>query len=135
LELVQNQPFFEAELEKITGQCDPYLNDPEIGPKYDYVVKAMDCMYACEDVRDHTNEILECMTRAGGVMNIGIMAGPKLSVENKQENADALAAEYEQLLERYPDFKPKIEQCVGHGLAILRTKHKFQFSSKYRFFF
>ena len=36
----------------------------------------------------------------------------------------------------YPEFKPKIEQTIGHGLAILRMKHKtVDFTSRYRFFF
>ena len=43
---------------------------------------------------------------------------------------------YEKLKKVYPNFKPKVEQTVGHGLAILRMKHKtVDFSSRYRFFF
>ncbi len=45
------------------------------------------------------------------------------------------AKAYTNLLDAYPEFKPKIEQSVGHGLAILRMKHKFAFSSQYRFFY
>jgi len=32
-------------------------------------------------------------------------------------------------------MKPKIEQTVGHGLAVLRQKHKFTWQSMHRYFF
>ncbi|CAD7950388.1 unnamed protein product [Amoebophrya sp. A120] len=133
LELVHNEPFLSAELESIADEMGPYMKDTELGPKYQYALQATDCMYACEDVRDHLNEILELMTRKTGVLGMGINAGEP--VENLTEQAEMLNNEYEKLLKQYPDFKPKVEQSVGHGLAILRMKHKFAFSSGHRFFY
>lgn len=133
LELVHNVPFWESELEKLLKAANPYLNDPDMGPRMDYVLQATDCLYACEDVRDHINELLELKTRSNGLMNMGIGAEP--DVANLDAQLQLAAAEYDSLLERYPEMKPKIEQCVGHGLAIVRMKHKFSWSSKYRFFY
>lgn len=133
LELVQNVPFWEAELEQLLNVAKPYMQDSEMGPRLEYCLMAVDCMYACEDVRDHINEILELKTRNSGLMNMGIGADPPL--DNFDEQAAACAAEYEELLKRYPEMKPKIEQCVGHGLAILRMKYKFDWKQKYRFFY
>ena len=36
---------------------------------------------------------------------------------------------------RYPEFKPKIEQVVGHGIAILRQKTKFRYSVMHNYGF
>lgn len=133
LELVQNGPFFEAEFEKLEQQMQPFLNDPELGPKYNYVCMATDAMYACEDVRDHTNELLELMTRKTGILGMGINAGE--GIENMDEQAQMIGDRYTELLKEFPEMKPKIEQCVGHGMAILRMKHKFKHPSGHRFFY
>lgn len=133
LELVHNGPFWAAERVKLNECMDPFLNDPEMGPKYDYCLKATDCMYACEDVRDHINEILELMTRKTGILGMGINGGPEVS--NMDAQCEMLVKAYGQVMTDYPEFKPKIEQSVGHGLAILRMKHKFPFTGGHRFFF
>jgi len=133
LELVHNVPFWEAELETLSQAVEPYKADPALGEKMQYCLKGLDCMYACEDVRDHTNEILELMTRKTGIMGMGINSGPQIS--NMDEQCEMLVKQYQVLLEQYPDYKPKIEQSVGHGLAILRMKHKFPHPAGHRFFY
>merc|ERR1711966_318737 len=62
--LVQDVPFWESELEKIDTHVQPYLSDPEIGEAMKRTHRLMDCMYACEDVRDFMNEIGELCARA-----------------------------------------------------------------------
>eukprot|EP00435_Cladocopium_sp_Y103_P035187 s125_g9.t1 len=122
LNLVYSVPFWEAEFE-------------HHGSKW------MDVFYQCEDVRDHLNELAELATRASGFMGTGFAAEEK--VENMDEHAWSSVATLaftgnEQtpalcgILEKHPDFKPKIEQTIGHGLAILRQKHKFKFQSMHR---
>lgn len=133
LNLVQNVPFWEAEIEKVATAAAPYVADPDLGAKIEEIYRTMDCMYACEDVRDHINELMEIQTRASGIMGIGINAGEK--IDNVEEQVDSLVAEYEELLKTYPEFKPKVEQTVGHGLALFRQKNKFRFSSMHRFFY
>lgn len=133
LELVHNEPFLAAQMDEIKDEVGPYKDDPELGPKYAYIQKATDAMFACEDVRDHANEILELMTRKTGVLGMGINAGEP--IENIPEQAEMLNKEYDRLLADFPDMKPKIEQSVGHGLAILRMKHKFPFKGGHRFFY
>merc|ERR550537_1495108 len=125
LYLVYNGPFWEAELERVTRIVQPYLHEDEIGQKFAELQETFDVLYACEDVRDHLNELAELATRASGLMGTGYNAGEKVS--NMDENAKACGVAYDDLLQRYPAFKPKIEQTVGHGLAILRSKHKFRF--------
>merc|ERR1711953_1526328 len=95
--------------------------------KFAQVQEMMNVLYRCEDVRDHLNELAELATRASGLMGTGYAPGEK--VENMDEHAKLCAQTYETLLSEYPDFKPKIEQTVGHGLAVLRQKHKYKFSS------
>jgi len=133
LNLVYNVPFWEAELEKLTSIVQPYLHEPEVGKKFAEVQELMDVLYKCEDVRDHLNELAELATRASGLMGTGYNAGEK--VENMDENAKVCGEAYNKLLADHPDFKPKIEQTVGHGLAVLRQKHKFKFASMHRYFF
>lgn len=48
--------------------CEPYLCDDEIGPIIRNLHETVNCMYACEDVRDHINELLELSSRAEGKM-------------------------------------------------------------------
>merc|ERR1711908_153972 len=105
----------------------------EIGARWEYINEAFDCVYACEDARDHLNELLELKTRATGLMGMGYGAGEK--VENIQAHVDLVSDHYEELLKTYPNFKPKIENSVGHGLAIMRMKHKFDFKHKHLFFY
>jgi hypothetical protein len=133
LNLVYSGPFWEAELEKLTAAVQPYLHEPVVGAKFSNVQEMMDVLYQCEDVRDHVNELCELGTRASGFMGTGFAAGEK--VENMDEHAKLCGDAYTKLLEKHPDFKPKIEQTVGHGLAILRSKHKFKFGSMHRYFF
>jgi hypothetical protein len=131
--LIQDQPFWEAELEQLDHYCQPYLSDPEIGPKIQQVHKMFDCLAQLEDCRDYMNELGEVYTRASGLMGTGLGAGEK--VENIDEIADHIAKFYEEMLVKYPDFKPKVEQVIGHGMAILRQKAKFRFGSMHRYSF
>lgn len=133
VETMQNAPFLEAELDQLNQAMSGFVGDAELKEKYEYCLQGTDAFYACEDVRDHINELFEVMTRSGGVMNIGLMAGEPLG--NLEENAVKLADEYQSLLDTYPQMKPKIEQSVGHGLAIMRQKHKFAFRNAHRFHF
>merc|ERR1719454_30828 len=133
LYLVYNVPFWEAEMERVDAAVQPYLHEDGVGQKYADVQELMDVLYQCEDVRDHLNELAELVTRASGFMGTGL--APEEKVENMDENAQACVAEYNRLLENHPRFKPKIEQTVGHGLAVLRMKHKFKFNSMHRYFF
>merc|ERR1712194_429173 len=131
---VHNVPFLEAELESIQKNAAPFgPSDPEVGPKMEYILTATDAMYACEDVRDHVNELLELMTRKTGILGMGINAGEDIA--NKDEQAQLVSDRYMELLKEYPDLKPKVEQSVGHGLAILRMKHKFKHPMGHRFFY
>merc|ERR1719265_193181 len=133
LYLVYNVPFWEAEYERLFTIVQPYIHEPEVGAQFANVQEVMDVLYKCEDVRDHLNELAELVTRSSGLMGTGYAAEEK--VENMDEHAKICAAEYDKLLKQHPTFKPKIEQTVGHGLAILRSKHKFNFSSMYRYFY
>jgi len=133
LHLVYNVPFWETELEKLTGIVQPYLHEPSVGAKFSEVQEMMDVLYQCEDVRDHINELAELATRASGFMGTGFAAGEKL--ENMDDHAKLAAETYDKILAKHPNFKPKIEQTVGHGLAVLRQKHKFKFGSMHRYFF
>lgn len=134
LDLVQNEVFWTAELEVLDKVIKTDAKDPETMKKWDYLQKATDCMYACEDVRDHINELLELSTRKTGILGMGL-AAPVDDIENMSEQAEMLTNRYQDLLKEYPDFKPKIEQSVGHGLALLRMKHKFAFPGGHRFFY
>eukprot|EP00440_Ansanella_granifera_P013055 gb/GFBE01014182.1/.p1 GENE.gb/GFBE01014182.1/~~gb/GFBE01014182.1/.p1 ORF type:complete len:205 (+),score=69.83 gb/GFBE01014182.1/:1-615(+) len=133
LNLVYSVPFWEAEMEKLTSIVQPYLYEPAVGEKFKEVQEMMDVLYQCEDVRDHLNELAELATRASGFMGTGFAAEEKVS--NIEEHTQVCAEAYNKLLEKHPDFKPKIEQTVGHGLAVLRQKHKFKFGSMHRYFF
>merc|ERR1719401_316194 len=132
LYLVYNVPFWEAEMEALQPLA---LGHPDglVGKKFNQVQELMDVLYQCEDVRDHINELCELATRASGFMGTGIAAEDK--VENMDEHAEHCARAYQVLLDKHPGYKPKIEQTVGHGLAILRSKHKFKFGSMHRYFF
>mmetsp|Transcript_36440 Transcript_36440/g.78853 ORF Transcript_36440/g.78853 Transcript_36440/m.78853 type:complete len:202 (-) Transcript_36440:189-794(-) len=133
LNLVYNVPFWELEYEKLSSIVQPYIHEEDVGKKFSEVQELMDVMYQCEDVRDHLNELAELCTRASGFMGTGYAAEEK--VDNLDEHAKACSEAYDALLAKHPDFKPKIEQTVGHGLAILRQKHKFKFGSMHRYFF
>eukprot|EP00929_Paragymnodinium_shiwhaense_P019662 TRINITY_DN1332_c0_g2_i1.p2 TRINITY_DN1332_c0_g2~~TRINITY_DN1332_c0_g2_i1.p2 ORF type:complete len:199 (+),score=51.61 TRINITY_DN1332_c0_g2_i1:112-708(+) len=133
LHLVYNVPFWEAEYERVMHLAAPYAHEAEVGQKWTKVQEMMDVLYACEDVRDHLNELGEMATRGSGFMGTGWQAEEK--IENMDEHAAACVKAYEELLVKYPDFKPKIEASVGHGLAILRQKHKFAWGTMHRYFF
>merc|ERR1712048_1341165 len=122
-----------GQLEKPTSIVQPYLHEPAVGAKFAEVQEMMDVLYKCEDVRDHINELAELATRASGFMGTGYAAEEK--VENIDEHAQLCADAYEKILRDHPNYKPKIEQTIGHGLAILRQKHKYKFSSMHRYFF
>merc|ERR1719440_135598 len=87
LYLVYNGPFWETELEQVTRIVQPYLHEEEIGNKFAELQETFDVLYACEDVRDHLNELAELATRASGLMGTGYNAGEK--VTNMDENAKA----------------------------------------------
>eukprot|EP00928_Gymnodinium_smaydae_P068896 TRINITY_DN521_c0_g2_i1.p1 TRINITY_DN521_c0_g2~~TRINITY_DN521_c0_g2_i1.p1 ORF type:complete len:228 (+),score=68.09 TRINITY_DN521_c0_g2_i1:91-684(+) len=133
LYLVYNVPFWEAELEKLTTLVQPYLHEAEVGAKFNEVQELMDVLYKCEDVRDHLNELAELCTRASGFMGTGYAAEEK--VDNMDDHAKLCGEAYDSLLKEHPAFKPKIEQTVGHGLAILRQKYKFKWGTMHRYFF
>merc|ERR1712187_453473 len=103
------------------------------GQMFAEVQEIMDVLYQCEDVRDHLNELAEMVTRSSGLMGTGYAAEEK--VDNMEDHAVLCAKAYDKLLADHPSLKPKIEQSVGHGLAILRSKHKFKFSSMHRYFY
>jgi hypothetical protein len=131
--LIQDQPFWEAELDQLDHYCQPYLSDPEIGPKLQRVHKMFDCLAQLEDCRDYMNELGEVMTRASGLMGTGLGAGEK--IDNMEEIAAHCGNFYEEMNQTYPEFKPKVEQVVGQGLAVLRQKSKFRFGSMHRYSF
>merc|ERR1712226_1623339 len=133
LYLVYNVPFWEAEFERLGVAVQSYLHEEEVGEKYKEVQELMDVLYQCEDVRDRLNELAELVTRASGLMGTGLGAEPK--VVNMDENAQACVVVYEKLIKKHPNLKPKIEQTIGHGLAVLRQKHKFKYSTMHRYFF
>lgn len=131
--LVQDMPFWESEWEKLAAHSESWKADDEVGKKIQDCQQMMDCLWICEDVRDHINEILELGTRATGLMGTGAFAGEK--VDNLGEHADLCAQTYDETLAKYPTYKSKIDQSIGHGLALLRQKHKYTWSTKHRFFF
>ncbi len=131
--LVLNVPFWDAELENVDHMVEPYHQDDEIGTKVRETHRLFDCLFASEDVRDHINEILEISSRTSGIMGTGYLGSEKL--ENVEEQLDHCVKAYEGLLDKYPEFKPKIEQSVGHGMAILRSKYKFDYKGMHRFFY
>jgi hypothetical protein len=131
--LVLNVPFWDAELENVDHMVEPYHQDPEIGGKVRETHRLFDCLFASEDVRDHINELIEVSTRTSGIMGTGYLGTEKL--ENVDEQLNHCVKAYEGLLEKYPEFKPKIEQSVGHGMAILRSKYKFDYQGMHRFFY
>mmetsp|Transcript_142087 Transcript_142087/g.441839 ORF Transcript_142087/g.441839 Transcript_142087/m.441839 type:complete len:217 (+) Transcript_142087:23-673(+) len=133
LNLVYSGPFWEAQLERLTSVVQPYLHEPAVGAKFAEVQEMMDVLYKCEDVRDHLNELAELATRASGFMGTGYAPGEK--VENMEEHAKLCGEAYDKILAKHPNFKPKIEQTIGHGLAVLRQKHKFKWGSMHRYFF
>mmetsp|Transcript_155272 Transcript_155272/g.496485 ORF Transcript_155272/g.496485 Transcript_155272/m.496485 type:complete len:214 (+) Transcript_155272:59-700(+) len=133
LNLVYNVPFWESELDKLTSIVQPYLHEDAVGKKFSEVQELMDVLYQCEDVRDHLNELAELCTRASGFMGTGWAAEEK--VDNMDAHAALCAEAYEAILVKHPKFKPKIEQTIGHGLAVLRQKHKFKWGTMHRYFF
>ena len=131
--LALDVPFWEAETDKVITMVDPFLADPEIGQKAQQLNSMLDCFYSCEDTRDFLIEVGELGSRATGVMGTGFLSGEK--VENVEEIAQAAVKRYEELIAKYPTFKPKIEQSVGHGIATLRSKSKFRYGEMHRYFF
>lgn len=131
--LVLNVPFWDAELEKVDHMVEPYHQDVEIGKKLRETHRLFDCLFISEDIRDHVNELIEVATRTSGLMGTGYMGSEGL--ENSQELIQNCVMAYEDLVDKYPEFKPKIEQSVGHGLAILRSKYKFDYPGMHRFFY
>jgi hypothetical protein len=131
--IVMDGPFWQAELEQLDHYCQPYLADPEIGAKMKKLHEMFDCMEQLTDARDFMNEMGELCTRASGFMGTGLNPAPK--VENLEEIQIHCAQFYEEMLVKYPDFKPKTEQVLGHGLAVLRQKGKFRFDQMHRYMF
>ena len=131
--LALDVPFWEAEADRVVAMVDPFLADPEIGAKAAQLNQMLDCFYSCEDARDFLIEVGEIGSRSTGVMGTGFMAGSK--VENFEEVGEAVVKRYDELVQKYPTFKPKIEQSIGHGLATLRSKAKFRYGEMHRYFF
>ena len=69
------------------------------------------------------------------MVQYGTVCDPFLVIENMDEHAKLCSEAYAKLLDKHPTMKPKIEQTVGHGLAILRSKHKFRFAADHRYFY
>jgi hypothetical protein len=126
-------PFWDAELENVDHMVEAYHQDPDIGDKVRETHRLFDCLLASEDVRDHINELIELSTRTSGIMGTGF--GGMEKMENIDEHLDHCVSGYEGLIAKYPEYKPKIEQSVGHGMAILRSKYKFDYKGMHRFFF
>merc|ERR1712096_435522 len=124
---IQDGPFWDAELEKLDHFVQPFMGDPEVGAKVKRTHEMMDCLYQLEDGRDYMNELGELCTRASGLMGTGASAGEK--VENLKEAQLHCADFYAEMQAKYPALKPKVEQALGHGLAILRMKGKFKTDS------
>ena len=131
--LVLNVPFWDAELENVDHMVEAYHQDEKIGFRMRETHRLFDCLFIAEDIRDHINELIEVSTRTSGIMGTGYMGGD--SLENVDEQLNHCINAYESLLAKYPEFKPKIEQSVGHGMAILRSKYKFDYKGMHRFFF
>ena len=131
--LVLNVPFWDAELENVDHMVEAYHQDPEIGKKIRETHRLLDCLAISEDIRDHINELIEISTRTSGIMGTGYLGGEGL--EDVDTHLNHCVTAYENLLEKFPEFKPKIEQSVGHGLAILRSKYKFDYKGMHRFFY
>jgi len=131
--LALDVPFWEAEADRVVAMVDPFLADPEIGAKAAQLNQMLDCFYSCEDARDYLIEVGEVGSRSTGVMGTGFLAGSP--VENIDDVAEHVVKRYEELINKFPMFKPKIEQSVGHGLATLRSKAKFRYAEMHRYFF
>lgn len=68
-----------------------------------------------------------------GIGGTGLRASA--AIENLESHGSACAGIYDSLLMDYPEFSAKTEEALGHGLALLRQKSKFEFSAEHRFFF
>merc|ERR1719190_266248 len=100
-------PFWNAEFDRLSAIAKSAPAWSPANKKLLELEEMMDVLSQCEDVRDHINELAELATRASGLMGTGYGAGEK--VENMEENAKACAEAYAALLEKHPNFKPKIE--------------------------
>eukprot|EP00922_Rhytidocystis_sp_ex-Travisia-forbesii_P072068 GHVS01107504.1.p1 GENE.GHVS01107504.1~~GHVS01107504.1.p1 ORF type:complete len:270 (-),score=79.22 GHVS01107504.1:67-876(-) len=129
--LVLNVPFWEEEKNQIDRHAVPFLADRLVAPKYQSLLELFDLLYVLEDSRDHLNEILDYASRTGGVGGTGAYAHP--DIHNIDEHVDALTAVYEQLKKKYPHRLPDIEDVLGVGLALLRQKHKFRWTTMHEY--
>eukprot|EP00918_Siedleckia_nematoides_P073933 GHVU01161477.1.p1 GENE.GHVU01161477.1~~GHVU01161477.1.p1 ORF type:complete len:200 (+),score=20.81 GHVU01161477.1:1127-1726(+) len=135
INLVQNLPFWEAEVERIETAfaADPAASNAPMQAKIEEMRLLMDCLHRVEDVRDHLCEIQEQTSRSYGIGGYGILA--KQPVENFVENMKAIEAEYEEIKKTYPAYLPQIEDVLGMGLAQARQKVKFEFKAQHKFSF
>lgn len=117
----------------IEKQIVPFLHDPILAEKYQSITRLMDLFYQLEDIRDHMNEVMDYLSRIGGVGGTGAYA--PAPIENLDENCDAFCKKYEELKEKYPEFLPQIESVLGVGLALLRQKKKFRWSTMHEYNF
>lgn len=136
INLVQNLPFWEAEVERIETAfaSDPAAaSNAPVQAKIEEMRLLMDCLHRVEDVRDHLCEVQEQMNRSYGIGGSGFLA--KQPVENFVENMKAVEAEYEEIKKMYPAYLPHIEDVLGMGLAQARQKVKFEFKAQHKFSF
>ena len=75
----------------------PYVNDPEMGPRWDYVKEGVDAYFACTDCRDFVNDILELKSRSSGLFNSGWDFRERPQVDNLQEVVGDIVDNYEKL--------------------------------------
>lgn len=68
-----------------------------------------------------------------GIAGTGLKAGEE--VTNVDDHAHLVAGEYDRLMKEYPEYCSKVDDVLGSGLAILRSKHRFTFSALHRFFY
>jgi hypothetical protein len=141
--LMLDVPFYELEMKRLENKIlKSSLFSQDVYDAANKVSRTFDVFYICEDVRDHINELIEVLWRSTGIMGAGAFAGP--TIANLDDNTKALNESYENLLEKYPDvccftifklfqFKPKIEESVGHALSLLRSAHKFRFKDEHFF--
>ncbi|KAF8819337.1 hypothetical protein IE077_001166 [Cardiosporidium cionae] len=131
--IVMNLPFWEAELERIQTEGQHRLHCPVFSSYLLYLNRLFDVLYQCEDITDNINEVLEQNSRSAGIAGTGLMAHEP--VNNIGEHAEAITNAYETVVKGYQEFRPQIEEMVGHGIALLRQKHKFKWSSMHSYFY
>eukprot|EP01071_Lankesteria_metandrocarpae_P001183 Lankesteria_metandrocarpae@DN1351_c0_g1_i1.p1 len=136
--LVENIPFWEAAMSVIEEKALILDDHIEAGllKEVKGLQKLLDCLYIVEDVRDHINELHMHLDRATGIAGTGVHAHP--TVENIDEHLKHLTSSYESIRQKYkkePVLLLKVDEVLGGGLAILRQKKRFDFSTQNRFYY